>query len=98
MSFLSEIFGGGEARRDEQEARRRRELDFAYQEFEWKAAPLLATGELDDLKDLFVRYAVVAQMKNPGEEGEILSEFDRIVKDLMRKPRENVRRGWFDDF
>ena len=97
MSFLSAIFGDGDARRAEQEAHKRRELEFAYDEFDWKAAPLLQMGNREELTELFVRCTVDAQMKNPGDEGEILLEFDRIVKDLMRKPRENVRRGLFRD-
>lgn len=96
MSFLSGIFGDGGARRAELENRRQKELSFSYEEFRWKAEPLVTMGKTDELVDLFVMYAVESQIKNPGEEGQILLEFDRIVKELIRKPRENIRRGRFD--
>lgn len=95
MSFLSAIFGSDPEALAEREAKKRKELEFSYKEFEWKAAPLLQMGKLDEVKDLFVKHAVESQMKNPGDEGNILLEYDQIVKRLVRKPRENVRRGWF---
>lgn len=97
VSFLSTILGDNPEEQAARETNKKRELDFAYEQFEWNAEPLLWMGKLDEVKDLFVKYAVDSQMKNPGDEGNILLEYDEIVKRLVRKPRESIRRGWFDD-
>lgn len=97
MSIFSEIFGGEGGGMAEQAARRQKELSFAYKDFRWKAEPLLVMGKTEELTELFVKCTVDSQMKNTGEEGQILLEYDRIVKRLVRKPREKIRRGAFDD-